>query len=213
LVGAERFVASLGWTHTNPPKAFAPGSVSYADLSGGWRHEAGAVSLGLSAGLRFQSTGGPDTDSWQLFDAGVWFAPHAAFVVTAGRTLEDFVRGTPRTTWVGASIRLWPNPHASLARRATVDRSMPRLAVTRIDTQRVALDITVPNATRVELMADFTDWQPILLERATVGGPWRLERQITPGLHRVSLRIDGGSWTAPSNLPRAEVGVGLLSVP
>jgi hypothetical protein len=213
VVGPERFVTSLGWTHTNPPKGFAPGSVSYADLSAGWRHEARAVSLGLSAGLRFQSSGGPDTDSWQLFDAGVWFAPHAAFVVTAGRTLEDFVRGTPRTTWVGASIRLSPNPHASFARRATVDQSLPRLAVARIDAQRVALDITVPNATRVELMADFTDWQPISLDPATAGGPWRLERQITPGLHRVSLRIDGGSWIAPSNLPRAEVGVALLTVP
>ncbi len=212
-IGPEQFVASLGWTHAKPPRAFAPGSVSYADLSGGWRHEAGAVSLGLSAGFRFQSSGGPDTDSWQLFDAGVWFAPHAAFVVTAGRTLEDFVRGTPRTTWVGATIRLSPNAHVSLARRTRVDRSMPRLAVTRIDAQRVALDITVPNAARVEIMADFTEWQPIPLQAATAGGPWRLERQITPGLHRVSLRIDGGSWIAPSNLPRAEVGVGLLTVP
>jgi hypothetical protein len=213
VLDRERFVASLGWTRANPP-LFLSGSISYTDLSAGWRHEAGALSLGLSAGLRFQSRGGPDTDSWQLFDAGVWFAPHAAFVVTAGRTLADYVRGTPRTTWVAAAIRLSPNRHVSLVRPAP-DRSLPRLTVARIDAQRVDLEISAPTATRVELMADFTDWQPVPLERA--GNGWRLERAISSGLHHVSLRIDGGPWIAPSNLPRAdanaEAGVGLLTVP
>ena len=216
-LGAERFAASLGWTRTHPPKPFAPNSVSYTDLSGGWHHETGALSVGLSGGLRFQSSSGPDADDWEVVDASVWFTPRAAFVVTAGRTLADFVRGTPRTTWFGASIRFSSTPHLSLARGATSGRSMPRLAVTRMNQERVALEVTAPNATRVELMADFTDWQPVTLERTAPGGPWRMERPITSGLHRVSLRIDGAAWIAPSNLPRAdagaEAGIGLLTVP
>jgi len=92
---------------------------------------------------------------------------------------------------------------------------LPRLTVARIDAQRVDLEISAATATRVELMADFTDWQPVPLERA--GNGWRLERAISSGLHHVSLRIDGGPWIAPSNLPRAdanaEAGVGLLTVP
>ena len=174
------------------------------------------MSVGVSGGLRFQSRNGPDTDDWELADATVWFAPHAALVVTAGRTLTDFVRGIPRTTWAGVSIRLSPSAHLSLARRPTPDRSMPRLVVTRIDSERVAVEIAAPDAARVELMADFTDWQPVLLARAQVGASWRIERQVTAGLHRISLRIDGGPWIAPSNLPRAdagEPGVGLLTVP
>jgi hypothetical protein len=214
-LGAERFAASVEWTKTTPPRQFSPNSISYADVSASWRHEARAVSLGLSGGLRFQSNGGPDTDSWQLLDAGVWFAPHVALVVTAGRTLEDFVRGTPRTTWFGASLRLSASPHLSLARRPESDRSAPRMAVARIDAQHVALTVTAPDAARVELMADFTDWRPVALERA--GDVWRFDGAITPGLHRVALRADGGAWVAPSNLPRAEAGaetsVGLLSVP
>jgi len=215
-VGPERFVASLGWTRTTPPTATAPGSVSYEDVAAGWRHETGAVSVGLSGGLRFQSRSGPDADDWELVDATVWFAPHAALVVTAGRTLTDFVRGIPRTTWAGASIRLSPTAHLSLARRPTVDRSTPRLVVTRIDSERVVLEIAAQNAARVELMADFTDWQPVSLERAQIGASWRIERQVAAGLHRISLRIDGGPWIAPSNLPRADAGdagVGLLTVP
>jgi hypothetical protein len=115
---------------------------------------------------------------------------------------------------VGAAIRLSPNQHVSLVRR-TPDQSLPRLTVARIDMQRVALVISAPTATRLELMADFTDWQPVSLDRA--GSGWRLERAISAGLHQVSLRIDGGPWIAPSNLPRAdasaEAGVGLLTVP
>ena len=217
VLGSERLVASLGWTRTTPPKPFAAGSLSYEDLAAGWRHETGAVSVGVSGGLRFQSSSGPDTDDWELLDATVWFAPHAAFVVSAGRTLTDFVRGTPRTTWFGASIRFSPSRHLSLARRARPDNSMPRLVVTRINAERVAIEITASNAKRVELMADFTDWQPVLLERAREGAAWRIERAISPGLHRISLRVDGGTWVAPSNLPRAdagaETGVGLLTVP
>lgn len=211
VLGAERLGASLVWTRTHPPKPFAPNSVSYTDLSGGWHHEAGALSVGLSGGLRFQSSSGPDADDWELVDASVWLAPHAAVVLSAGRTLTDFVRGTPRTTWVGASVRISPSPHLSLARRASRDRSLPRLTVTRITAERVDVEIVVPNATSVELMADFTNWQPITLEG--IGGVWRVGRAITSGLHRVSLRIDGGPWTAPSNLPRGEATFGLVTVP
>ena len=217
VFGPERFLASVSWTHTTPPKPFAAASISYEDLAVGWRHERGAISLGVTGGMRFQSSSGPDVDDWELVDAAIWFSPHTAFVVTAGRTLTDFVRGTPRTTWVGASIRFSPSIHRSLAGGATPDRSMPRLVVTRVDAERVALEITAPTAAHVELMADFTDWQPISLERAREGGPWRIERPISPGLHRISLRVDGGTWIAPSNLPRAdagaEAGVGLLTVP
>jgi hypothetical protein len=170
----------------------------------------------LTGGLRLQSSSGPDADDWELADATVWFAPNAAFVVTAGRTLTDFVRGTPRTTWVGASVRLSPSAHRSLATRRRSNESAPRLVVTRVSTERVVLEVAAQTAARVELMADFTDWQPISFERAN-GGSWRIERAIAPGLHRLSLRVDGGPWIAPSNLPRAdagaEAGVGLLTVP
>jgi hypothetical protein len=64
-------------------------------------------------------------------------------------------------------------------------------------------------------MADFTDWAPIDLTRA--GDVWRVELAIAPGLHRVAIRIDGGAWTAPANLPRVtdDLGgvVGLVAVP
>jgi hypothetical protein len=49
------------------------------------------------------------------------------------------------------------------------------------------------------------------------GDAWRLERAITPGLHRLVIRVDGGAWTAPANLPTATDDLGgvvsLVAVP
>jgi hypothetical protein len=46
-------------------------------------------------------------------------------------------------------------------------------------------------------MADFTDWQPISLTRAS-GGEWRVHLMLTPGVHRLNVRIDGGDWVVPA---------------
>lgn len=77
------------------------------------------------------------------------------------------------------------------------------------------IEITAPRAERVELRADFTDWSPVELTR--VGDTWRLEMPLPSGLHRVAIRIDGGEWIAPPNLPHADDGlggtVGLITVP
>jgi hypothetical protein len=48
-------------------------------------------------------------------------------------------------------------------------------------------------------------------------GDWTLERGIAPGTHRVAIRVNGGAWVVPPNLPHVsdEFGgeVGLLIVP
>ena len=70
-------------------------------------------------------------------------------------------------------------------------------------------------AALVELMADFTGWSVVALQRT--GSAWRIERMISPGPHRVAIRIDGGEWIVPANLPRVEddLGgtVGLITIP
>ena len=91
----------------------------------------------------------------------------------------------------------------------------PRLSIEAGAAGARNIEVGARGAQRVELMADFTDWSPVELERD--GDVWRFERAIPPGLHRVAIRIDGGAWTAPANLPRVndDLGgvVGLISVP
>ena len=68
------------------------------------------------------------------------------------------------------------------------------------DTLRVVLLIDAPRAESVELMGDATDWTVTPLRRMQ-SGRWRAELKLAPGVHRVTVRADGGAWIAPPGLP------------
>lgn len=68
------------------------------------------------------------------------------------------------------------------------------------DTLRVVLLIDAPKAESVELMGDATQWIVKQMSRNT-NGKWRAELKLTPGVHRITVRADGGRWIAPPNLP------------
>src|ERR1043166_1241862 len=137
-------------------------------------------------------------------------ASHFALVASAGHALPDIVRGVPATTYVTfggrASLRERP-PRVESART-------PAITLTRIDDNRVRIDLMAGAAHAVELMADFTSWDVVSLQQTA--GRWRFEGGIAPGLHRLAVRIDGGEWLPPANLPAIEMfgrRVGILTVP
>jgi hypothetical protein len=187
--------------------------LSYADGAMSWRHEQGALSLGATAGVRVGLQGIDNTDAWGSADVTAWMNTRSALVLSIGRTLDDVVRGVPRTRFASIALRISARPHVEVPKRP---RDVgPRVSIERSGDGRQRLEVRVASATRVELMADFTDWNPVVLEQ--IDGVWRLERAITPGLHRIALRIDGGEWIAPGNLPHAtdDLGgiVGLITIP
>ena len=61
--------------------------------------------------------------------------------------------------------------------------------------------VWAPGARVVELMADFVDWIPVPLIRQP-NGEWRGYYRISPGLHRVNVRLDGADLVAPLNWPQ-----------
>jgi len=60
--------------------------------------------------------------------------------------------------------------------------------------------VWAPGAQVVEVMADFVDWIPVPLIRQP-NGEWQGYYRITPGLHRVNVRLDGVEMEAPLNWP------------
>jgi hypothetical protein len=74
------------------------------------------------------------------------------------------------------------------------------LLLTRQPGGGTSLAILAPGATRVELMADFTDWLPVALVPREEGW-FELESPVPPGTHPVNVRYDGGAWTPPPGSP------------
>jgi hypothetical protein len=81
---------------------------------------------------------------------------------------------------------------------------------------QVTLRVTPVGAARqVEVMGDFSEWQPLALERR--GGAWERALALSAGPHRVLVRVDAGPWQPPGNVAVAndDFGgtVGLIVVP
>ncbi len=220
MLGRERLSADVSLTRTR--SVFGGSSIlvdisrrnlDYVDVGGGWTHDAGAWSVSGALGVRGRNATFGGGNSWQSIDATLWVDRHLGVVFDAGQTLEDLVRGVPRSKYVSIALRVESQPHLALVTR-TPAIAGPHAVVARIGEAR-RIEITSVAGTHVELMADFTDWNPVQLE--SVGRSWRLDQAITPGLHRLAIRIDGGDWRVPVNLPRVEddlVGaIGLITVP
>jgi hypothetical protein len=64
-------------------------------------------------------------------------------------------------------------------------------------------------------MGDITDWAPVSLARRSDG--WEVRLTMGSGPHHIVVRIDGGKWIVPVNVPHIddELGsrVGLIVVP
>ena len=214
-VRGEQLAASLSYVKTSGtfvgdlPTNAKP---TYYDLTGGWRHDRGGLAIGASVGRRI-SVQHASSGTWGSADATLWVFPRTAFVASVGRSLDDPVRGVPQTTFASISLRVSGSPHATIGRRRMVAGA--RMSVERVDASRCRFELRGVRGSRVEVMGDFTDWSPVSLELA--GDVWRFERSVMPGLHKLAIRIDGGEWIAPANIPRAtdDLGgvVGLITVP
>jgi hypothetical protein len=207
--------------YTNVASAAGSGAaVGYADLFGYWQHRAGPIELLFGGGARTGTAGSLGTSGWASGSATVWLMPRLAVVVAGGRALADPTRAVPAVRYLSLAFRVGERQSQPLAampvRHPDIDRGDGHLDVSITTDSMCLVTVRADTATLVELMADFTDWEPVSLTRLP-NGSWGLERAIAPGVHHVAIRLDGGPWHAPPNLTRApdEFGgeIGLLAVP
>ena len=63
---------------------------------------------------------------------------------------------------------------------------------------QVRFHLEAPNATTVELVADFLDWESLPMLRGADG--WVVTVLVEPGLHRFGFLVDG-TWHLPDEIP------------
>jgi len=204
--GAHRFGVDLSLTRTGSQtvnRVVPLEGSTYLDGAAWWRLELGGLSLGATAGVRDAQRGIVTGGAWASADASLWLTPHSALVLSAGRTLEDAVRGVPSATYASVAIRLAVRPHVTLRRRVVAG---PRARARRAASGEAIVEVFAPRASRVEIAADFTGWAPVSLARSD--DAWQLSRPVAAGAHRITVRIDGGEWIVPPNLPKVEDDLG-----
>jgi hypothetical protein len=197
--------------------------ITYADAALGLRWAfRRRVELDTRGGIRMISRGaltptGRGMRPFASLDAAVWLTPRVALSAAVGRQLSDLARATPDTRFAALALRFTMSPRfavRTVPRRQSA-REIIRLAFVTDSVGHSRLVVMAAGGASVELAASFTSWEPVPLTRR--GDRWELDRQIPSGAHRVLVRVEGGPWAVPANLPATadDFGgiVGILTIP
>ena len=192
--------------------------VGYTDVSVAGHGAWGRLELDVLGLSRHTWKGSLASTPTAAIGAAWWVTPYVAIAGAAGRQLSDPMRGTVRARYATLALRFSAERHGPVRLRRTpppAATGAASIVAVRGDDGMSLIRVHAPGARRVEIMSDATGWTPMALERR--GTQWELRLTMTPGSHHVMVRIDGGAWVAPANLPQidAELGgtVGLLVIP
>jgi hypothetical protein len=197
-------VLAASWSPTD-----AGGEGRWHDVEGAMRVVHGALELTGSAGLRRWAGGMGVNEEWTALSGAVWLGEHVALVGGVGTYPQDVAQGLARGTYGSLAVRLATGrPGAPRLDRVGGERTLPeglQPVVPAFETRaeragRRIVEVEARDARSVELMADFTDWQPVPLQRGR-DGRWSITLPVAPGTYRLNLRVDGGEWGVPPGLP------------
>jgi len=207
------------------------GRVGYVDLVGAMRWSGPHLELQVSVGARPWARDPVDERdvvaiAYGEISAAVPVNRWMALSLAGGRYPSDPVRHSLGAAYLSAGLRVRTAraapPSVPLqttgvlrGRPLPTEKDAPPLEVTGAEERRI-LRVRARDLASVEVMGDFTDWLPVKLARVAPDR-WEIALVIPAGVHRVTIRHDGGPWSAPggTRLERTEFGeeVGILVVP
>jgi hypothetical protein len=167
-----------------------------------WRNGPGA--LAVTGGVTLGDLTRPRR--WGHLAANLQLTPAVSLDLTVGQRAPATVAFDPMLAPGTALAFTWtPGARhaASLLPAAPLVTRDWQLARIRGDAH--AVHLRCARAQRIEIRGDFTDWdaRPML---AIGDGWWEFVGRMTPGLQKVQVRIEGGPWFAPDDLPRTRDG-------
>lgn len=199
-------------------------SIKYVDtqLSSRWvspKLELGA-SVGVRGGAHVPAIGGTG-NGWGSVAVVAWLVPQIGLVLDAGTYPVDLTQGFPGGRFATLSVRLRTAPRHE-SRATATDDAARGTAVSSFTVQpgsrtgEAAIRVRAAGARAVEVMGDFTAWQPAAM-RPAGDGSWFLMVPAGSGAHQLNIRVDHGAWQVPPGLPVVtdEFGgsFGLLVIP
>jgi hypothetical protein len=168
-----------------------------------------AALLGARFGDRVMNLG-TSARSWGSLSVIGWMTPRFALAASAGSYPVDPTQGFPGGRFVSLSLRLStgrnhlgrssPGPQPLLEPDAAgAGAVISGFVAERTSPGVVTLRVNSPHALAVEISGDFTNWEPVQLERS-LNGWWSRAFPIAPGKYQMNVRLDGGKWLVPSGL-------------
>jgi hypothetical protein len=135
--------------------------------------------------------------------------------LTAGLLVQPANPGVAARRGAVLGLRL-SGARELLPRLVNAPKPTAMLTTVRFADTSATIDMAAPGANSVEVSGDFTQWNPVALERQA-GDRWALTTPITPGVHHFVVRVNGGNWQPPPGLPQAtdlyEGVVGVIVAP
>jgi hypothetical protein len=177
-----------------------------------WLAGRGVVSSSLGVRLGEAQRG---TTAWGALTVTWPFLVDSWATLSIGKYPADLIQNLPSGRYAAFAMRLPsgrlpafrrppPLPPPPPPRTPDVPISLRLALVTgpALDSTHIReVRVWAPGARVVELMADFVDWIPVPLIRQP-NGEWRGYYRISPGLHRVNVRLDGVDLVTPLNWPQ-----------
>ena len=167
----------------------------WRDAQLGLRWGVGRLAFQGLVGTRFSATNQPN-ETWGQVQGSLALAPDIALIAASGIHPSSAAYGLARSRFVELGLRVAPSALRRPRLPSGVRPSAAAFQVEEAARGERTLRVRVPDARSVEMSADFTSWKPIALKRADAD-TWEATLPITPGLHRVTIRVDGDTWTIP----------------
>ena len=149
--------------------------------------------LGNDAGNR--AGRGTVSSTWWMAEGTWWLGERIGLVGTVGRQPTDPSLAATGEGFLRVGFRAALERRRRAAEPVTPSRPAAGLRARRVQGEWVEFTLAAPEAHRVEIMGDFTDWSPVSMEQRRK--VWWVRLAATPGLHRLNVRYDGGPWQAP----------------
>ena len=175
-------------------------TVTRMQMSAGceWR----GIALGAAGGLVMGSGFAPRR--WMRGSAAVRVLPAVSMFGSYGGTQSGLFAGeTPGRPEAAMGVRVTPAPLGSAGTRGPGPLAVRSWRLRQVGEGGYRFIVRAHGANAVELMGDMTDWQPIPLERAGASA-WEATLVMTPGVHQILVRLEGGTWEVPPRMTSTE---------